>query len=46
MTLNRTFCSKYDKVFGSQQIDDLIERAKEAQQAQKRQRQKNRGWER
>ena len=34
------------KVFGSQQIDDLIERAKEAQQAQKRQRQKNRGWER
>lgn len=34
------------KVFGSQQIDDLIERAKEAQQAQKRQRQRNRGWER
>lgn len=34
------------KVFGSQQIDNLIERAKEAQQAQKRQRQKNRGWER
>lgn len=34
------------KVFGSQQIDDLIERAKEAQQAQKRQRQKSRGWER
>ena len=36
----------FRKVFGSQQIDDLIERAKEAQQAQKRQRQKNRGWER
>ena len=34
------------KVFGSQQIDDLIERAKEAQQAQKRQRQKSRGWKR
>ena len=34
------------KVFGSQQIDDLIERAKEAQQAQKRQRQKNRVLER
>ena len=34
------------KVFGSQQIDDLIERAKEAQQVQKRQRQKSHGWER
>lgn len=34
------------KVFGSQQIDDLIKRAKEAQQVQKRQRQKSRGWER
>ena len=34
------------KVFGSQQIDDLIERAKEARQAQKRQRQKSRGRER
>ena len=34
------------KVFGSQQNDDLIKRAKEAQQVQKRQCQKSRGWER
>ena len=34
------------KVFGSQQVEDMVVRAKEAQQAQKRQRQKSRGWER
>ena len=34
------------KVFGSKQIDDLIERAKEAQQVQKRQRQRSRERER
>ena len=34
------------KVFGSQQIDDLIKRAKEVQQVQKRQRQRSREGER
>ena len=34
------------KVFGSQQIDDLIKQAKEVQQVQKRQRQRSREWKR